>query len=73
MYKKRTKAWEGSLAMLLVCIPVGMLMGVAGVVAGALSTAVERVEGIDDNISIPVVSLCVLIPAWALNLNLPIP
>jgi phytol kinase len=72
MYKKRTKAWEGSLAMLLVCIPVGMLMGVAGVVAGALSTAVERVEGIDDNISIPIVSLCILIPAWALNLNMPI-
>jgi len=72
LYKKRTKAWEGSLAMLLVCIPVGMLMGVAGVVAGALSTAVERVEGIDDNISIPIVSLCVLIPAWALNFNLQI-
>jgi len=58
--------------MLLVCIPVGMLMGVAGVVAGTLSTAVERVEGIDDNISIPIVSLCILIPAWALNLNMPI-
>jgi len=72
MYKKRTKAWEGSVAMLLVCIPVGALMGVAGVIAGALSTAVERLEGIDDNISIPIVSLCVLIPAWALKLNVPI-
>ena len=72
MYKKRTKAWEGSLAMLLVCIPVGALMGVAGVVAGALSTAVERLDRIDDNITIPIISLCVLIPAWALKLNIPI-
>jgi len=72
MYKKRTKAWEGSVAMLLVCIPVGMLMGVAGVIAGALSTLVERVEGIDDNISIPIISLCILIPAWAFNINLQI-
>ena len=72
LYKKRTKAWEGSVAMLLVCIPVGALMGVAGVIAGALSTAVERLEGIDDNISIPIVSLCVLIRAWALKLNIPI-
>ena len=72
MYKKRTKAWQGSVAMLLVCIPVGALMGVAGIIAGALSTAVERVEGIDDNISIPIVSLCVLIPAWVLKLTMPI-
>ncbi len=70
MYKKRTKAWEGSLAMLLVCIPVGALMGLAGVVAGAAATAVERVEGIDDNISIPLVSLGVLIPSFILNANL---
>ncbi len=72
IYKKRTKAWQGSVAMLLVCVPVGALMGAAGVVAGVLSTAVERLEGIDDNISIPLVTLCVLIPAWALDLNVPI-
>ena len=72
MYKKRTKAWEGSVAMLIVCMAVGALMGVAGVVAGALSTGVERFEGIDDNISIPLVSLSILIPAWVLNLNIPI-
>ena len=72
MYKKRTKAWEGSLAMLLICIPVGALIGVAGIVAGVLSTAVERFEGLDDNLSVPIVSLCVLIPAWALHLNLPV-
>jgi dolichol kinase len=73
MFKNRNKAWQGSLAMLLVCVPVGALMGAAGVVAGAAATAVERFDGIDDNISIPLVSLAVLIPAFALKLNLPLP
>jgi dolichol kinase len=72
IYKKRTKAWEGSLAMLLVCIPVGTLMGIAGIVAGVAATAVERCEFIDDNISVPLVSLGVLIPAFVLKLNLPL-
>jgi len=72
IYKKRTKAWEGSLAMLLVCISVGALMGVAGMVAGVAATAVERFEGLDDNISIPLVSLGVLVPAFLLNATAPI-
>ena len=72
IYKKRTKAWEGSLAMLLVCIPVGALMGMAGVVAGVASTLVERWGKVDDNISIPLVSLGVLLPAFLLNLTGPI-
>jgi len=71
-YKKRTKAWEGSLAMLLVCIPVGTIMGLAGVLAGLVSTAMERVEWIDDNISVPLVSLGILIPAFVFKVNLPI-
>jgi len=72
IYKKRTKAWEGSLAMLMVCIPVGALMGVAGVVAGVVATAVERVEGLDDNISVPLVSLAILVPAFVLGFNIPL-
>ncbi len=72
MYKKRTKAWQGSLAMLLVCVPVGALMGVVGVLTGVVATAVERIEGIDDNISIPLVSLVMLIPAYVLGMNAPI-
>jgi phytol kinase len=72
MYKKRTKAWEGSLAMLIVCIPVGALMGVAGVLAGVAATAVERVEGLDDNLSVPIVSLAILLPAFIFGLNIPL-
>jgi len=72
IYKKRTKAWQGSVAMLAVCIPVGALMGVAGVVAGIAATGVERIEGVDDNISVPLVSLCILLPAFLLNATFPI-
>jgi len=72
MYKKRTKAWEGSLAMLVVCIPVGALMGLAGVLAGVVATAVERFEGLDDNISVPLVSLAILLPAFALGATFPL-
>ena len=72
IHKKRTKAWEGSLAMLLVCIPVGAMMGLAGVIAGVAATAVERVDGLDDNISVPLVSLGVLIPAFLLKVTVPL-
>jgi dolichol kinase len=72
-YKKRTKAWEGSLAMLLVCIPIGTLMGLAGVVTGVVATLVERVEWFDDNLSIPLVSLGMLLPAVIFKINVPIP
>lgn len=60
-YKKRTKAWEGSLAMLIVCVVIGAWkMGWAGVIAGVVATLVEKIEGIDDNISIVVFSFIVL-------------
>ena len=73
IHKKRTKAWQGSLAMLVVCVPVGALMGVVGVLAGVAATAVERVDRWDDNISVPLVSLAILIPAFVLKVTLPIP
>jgi phytol kinase len=73
IHKKRTKAWEGSLAMLIVCIPVGALMGLVGVLAGVVATAVERIDGLDDNISVPLVSLAILIPAYALKIYIPVP
>jgi dolichol kinase len=70
-YKKRTKAWEGSLAMLLVCVPVGALLGLVGVITGVIATLVERVEWMDDNLSIPLVSLGILIPAYIFKVILP--
>lgn len=65
-YRKRTKSWEGSIGMLLVCILIGLRMGWAGIIAGVLATIVEKIVPIDsnimdDNIAIPVASLIVLI------------
>lgn len=60
-YKKRTKAWEGSLAMLIVCLLIGLKMGWTGIAAAIFATIFERFEFIDDNISIPLVSLLILL------------
>ena len=60
-YKKRTKAWEGSLAMLIVCVLIGLKMGWPGIIAAFAATIFERFEFIDDNISIPLVSFWILL------------
>ena len=60
-YRKRTKAWEGSLAMLIVCILIGFKMGWAGIIAALFATIFEKLEFIDDNISIPIVSFLILL------------
>ncbi len=60
-YKKRTKSWEGSLAMLIVCVLIGLKMGLGGIVAAVFATIFEKWEFIDDNISIPIVSFLILL------------
>ena len=60
-YKKRTKAWEGSLAMLIVCVLIGLKMGWPGIIAAISATIFERFEFIDDNISVPLISFLVLL------------
>ena len=60
-YKKRTKAWEGSLAMFITCTVIGGLkFGLPGILAATLATFAERTEIIDDNISVPLVSFSTL-------------
>lgn len=60
-YKKRTKAWEGSLAMFVVCALVaGLKMGWPGIIAAFFATIFEKLEFIDDNISVPAISFIVL-------------
>jgi len=61
IYKKRTKAWEGSFGMLFACVLIGSRMGIAGIVAAIFATIVEKSDRIDDNISVPIVSLITLI------------
>lgn len=60
-YKKRTKAWEGSLAMLIVCALIGLKMGWPGIIAATFATIFEKLEFIDDNISVPLISFLVLL------------
>ncbi len=60
-YKRRIKAWEGSLAMLFTCILIGLKMGWAGIIAAIFATIFEKLEFIDDNISIPTVSFLILL------------
>lgn len=62
LFKKRTKSWWGNLAMAAVSIPIGAVMGIAGMLAGALASIIEHFEyhPIDDNITVPLTSFVVL-------------
>lgn len=63
-YNKRTKAWEGTAGMLVLCIVIGASMGFAGILAAVVCSFVERIEYIDDNITVPVISLFILLLAY---------
>ena len=55
--KKQVKSWDGSLAMFIVCSIIGWLfLGVYGIIIAAVATLVERIPGIDDNITVPIVT-----------------
>jgi dolichol kinase len=63
MYNKRTKAWEGTMGMLILDTIIGAKMGLAGIIAAVVSALVERIEFLDDNVSVPLVSLIILLIA----------
>ena len=68
LFKRRTKHWSGNVAMFAICAPMGYFLGpfyLAGVLAAALSSAVEHVDKvgghhIDDNITVPLTAFAVL-------------
>ncbi len=61
IYRDWVKGAWGSLAMLLVSLPIGAAVkGVAGAIAALFATAVEKLPYIDDNITVPAVSAAVL-------------
>jgi len=62
-YNRRTKAWEGTAGMLVLCIIIGAKMGPAGILAGIVCSFVERIENVDDNLTVPTVSLSILMIA----------
>ncbi len=64
VYGRRTKSWLGNLAMLALCVPLGWALGgVPGALAGLVASLVEHFElgPIDDNITVPLVALAVLV------------
>ncbi|MGB9805241.1 MAG: dolichol kinase [Thermoproteota archaeon] len=73
MYNKRTKAWEGTMGMLILDTIIGAKMGFAGIIAAVVSALVERIEVLDDNVSVPVVSLIILLVAKIYFASLTVP
>jgi dolichol kinase len=64
VFGKRTKHWLGNMAMACTVIPIGyMLTGIVGAIAGAIASAIERLEfgPIDDNILIALSSTTTLL------------
>lgn len=63
LFGRRTKSWWGNLAMAAVSIPMGAILGVAGMIAGALASIIEHFEfpPIDDNVTVPLASFIILL------------
>ena len=52
--KRHVKSWEGSVAMFIICSIIGYaFLGLYGIGIGAVATLVEKIPGIDDNITVP--------------------
>lgn len=56
--RKQVKSLDGSLAMLIVCSLIGFVfLGMYGIMLGVVATFVEKIPGIDDNITVPLVTV----------------
>lgn len=63
-YNIRTKAWKDTAGMLVLCIIIGAKMGFAGIFAGIVCSFIERIENLDDNITVPASGLFILLAAY---------
>ncbi len=55
--KRHVKSWEGSMAMFLICSIIGLFkLGVFGVIVGSVATVFEKIPGVDDNITVPLIT-----------------
>ena len=55
--KRHVRSWEGSLAMVIIYSIIGYsFLGVYGIMVGAVATLVEKIPGIDDNITVPIIT-----------------
>ena len=62
-YRKRVKGWEGSLAMLITCLPIGAIAGWVGIISAVFATLAEKQKYIDDNLAVPLVTVVILVLA----------
>ncbi len=63
-HKKRVKSLDGTVGFLAVSLPLGyLLFGVFGLLVTFVSAFVEKLDILDDNIGVPLVSLSLLIIA----------
>jgi|YelNatPaOPRAMG01_1025707.scaffolds.fasta_scaffold00146_11 dolichol kinase len=61
VYGRWSKGLAGSLAMLLVSLPIGWYYkGLPGIIASLIATAIEKMKGVDDNITVPLISALVM-------------
>jgi len=65
--RRRVKSWDGTLGFMAVSIPVGAaLFGAVGALTAFIAALIEKHGLVDDNISVPLVSLALLLLAhWA--------
>jgi dolichol kinase len=71
IYRRRTKALAGNVAMAAFCVPLGLaVLGPSGAIAGLVSSLVERFEfgPVDDNVLVPASALLVLLALRPLGL-----
>ncbi|ALL00332.1 Dolichol kinase [Pyrodictium delaneyi] len=62
--RRRVKSWDGTVGFLAVSLPVGLIVfGAAGGLAALAAALAEKSGLIDDNISVPAVSLAILLTA----------
>ncbi|MDK2372975.1 MAG: hypothetical protein QI197_06310 [Candidatus Korarchaeota archaeon] len=62
VYKRWSKGTAGSVAMLLVSLPIGFFYkGYIGAIAAIVATMVERWPRVDDNLTVPIVSAVVMV------------
>jgi dolichol kinase len=56
--RRRVKSWDGTLAMFLVCAVIGLWRyGAYGLVVAGLVSLVEKIPGVDDNLTVPLVAV----------------
>ena len=61
-FKRRTKSWWGNLAMMAICIPIGSILGLKGVLSAIIVSIIEHYEykWINDNITVPIISFLMI-------------